>query len=179
MGNSKAVYLLLPAVFLLVGLMSVSVAFAANAVKGQADVVAKVTDVVAGQSSLVRNANGISFSVETSMLEPGHAFTVWIKVYEPNDKTIVLFGAGGTSDGKGKLHLKGGLPTGPVVTDDGDGVFNTPFTATITLKIRDHGPIIEDLVDEQTSTKNGGCQQQSDSAQDFWCTTVQVAVHTP
>ena len=185
MGKSKAVYLLLPAVFLILGLMSVSVAFAANAVKGQADVVAKDSGEVAGTSKLLRKDDGISFDIKTEV-ERNHAFTVWIKVNEP--PTIVLFGAGGTSDGKGKLHLKGGLPTGPipepdeeVVTDDGDGVFDTPFTSKVTLVIRDHGPKIPGQVYYQTHSLNGGCLKGEPNYIDGVgkCKSVQQAVHTP
>jgi len=187
MIKSKAAHLAFPVLLLMAGLMSVSVAFAASSEKSKADVTVKGSDpvVVAGNSKLVRNANGISFTVETSMLEPGHAFTVWVKVHEPVGTIVTLFG-GSLSDKKGEAKFGGHLSTGPIpdadgvtVKSSGDGNFDTPFTSKVTLVIRDHGPKIPGQVYYQTHSLNGGCLPGEPNDGDGKCTSVQQAVHMP
>ncbi len=147
MVKSKAVFLLLSAVLLLAGLMSVSVAFAGQVVEDDAYVFDKFSgEVVEGAySHLVRKDDEISFVILT-YVEPEHAYTVWMKIHEP-EGTIVLHAAGIKSDKKGKAAFAGALHTGPItdadgeiVKNSGDGNFDTPFTSKVTLVIRDHGP---------------------------------------
>ena len=182
MVTSKAVYLLLAALFLLVNLMSVSVAFAAKAAKSKADVVVKGSHEVAGESKLVRTNDKISFDIKTTMLPPQHAFSVWIKVHE---KKIITVGAGGFASGDdGVEGFNGALETGPIpdrdgvrIMKDGDGTFDTPLTSKITFVIRDHGPIIPEMVDEQTNTYDGGCRKGEPNK--GMCKSIQQSVHKP
>ena len=173
---------------LVLSALSTSTVFAHDALESEAHVLVKPNlQVVAGESDLVRNFDGISFEIETSRLEPGHAFTVWIKVHEP-DGTIVVFGGGGLSGDDGEGEFEGHLSTGPIpdadgetVDKQGDGNFDTPFTSKVTLVIRDHGPVIPGQVHDQTHSKNGGCLPGEPNFDYFdgagTCKSIQQAVH--
>ena len=172
-------------VVLLAGLLPVSIAFAHDALESEADVlVMPALEVVAGESKLVRDDNGISFEIETELLEPGHAFSVWIKVHE-TDGTIVVLGGGGLSDDDGEGEFTGGLSTGPIAEIDfetvkanGDGNFDTPLTSKVTLVIRDHGPIIPGQIHYQTHSLNGGCKiGEPNVTPTGTCTSIQQSVH--
>ena len=177
MGKRKVASLGVVVVVLLAGLLSVSIAFAASAQKSTADVKVKSSGEVAGKSTLVRNANGISFTIKTTMLEPGHAYSVWIKVFEDTG-TIVVADSGGIASKDGTGNFAGSLATG--VIEGGDGAFDTPFTSEVMLVVRDHGPKIPGQINDQTHTKNSGCREgEANETPTFTCTSVQSTVPTP
>ena len=196
MGKRKVVYLGLLVVVLLAGLLPVSIAFAARAQHSTADVTVKGSNpkTVAGESTLVRNANGISFTIQTTMLEPGNAYSVWIKVFEDNFVDadgnivpIVVADSGGLAakDGTGRFagHLSTGVigeADGVTIVNRGDGTFDTPLTSEVMLVVRDHGPKIPGQVNDQTHTKNSGCREgEANETPSFTCTSVQSTVHKP
>jgi hypothetical protein len=75
----------------LVGLLSgvlISQAGAATQVTSPVTTIADGT--VVGSSTLTRTASRISFTLQTSGLEPGHAVTVWWMVANPDGSVSVL-----------------------------------------------------------------------------------------
>jgi len=196
MGKRKVVFLGLLVVVLLAGLLPVSIAVAASAQHSTADVTVKASGELAGESTLVRNANGISFTIKTTKLVPGNAYSVWIKVFEDDfkdgpgkkvDGTIVVANSGGIAGKDGHGNFAGSLAIGTIgeadgekIVSRGDGTFDTPFTSRVKLVVRDHGPKIPGQVNDQTHTKNSGCREgEPNETPTFECTSVQSAVHKP
>ena len=115
-----------------------------------------IADVPGATSTLVRTANGISVSVQTSGLLAGHAVTVWALIF--NDPTQCLAGCqemGGDLSVPGVrgsvFHVTGHVVSGDtdtfggrvnvgdtVHTFRGPGLLD-PYGARIHLIIRDHG----------------------------------------
>jgi hypothetical protein len=128
--------------------------------------------VVVGTSTLTRTDSGISFSLETSGLEPGHAVTVWWMVANPDGGVAVLYAAGHVIDDSGTATFGGYLQVG-----DSEGyVMGTDTTledalgATVYLVVRDHGPANPSTVYKQIHTF-GTCNTS--------CTDLQMSVHQP
>jgi hypothetical protein len=65
--------------------------------------------VVFGSSTLTRTASSISFSLQTSGLNPGHAVTVWWMVVSPDGGVAVLYAAGHVIDQDGTAEFGGSL----------------------------------------------------------------------
>lgn len=135
-----------------------------------------------------RSDSGISFSIRTTGLAPRHAETIWVMVFnhpehcryaprpgfrcgvgdlgvvpgieaDPRVQPSVLYGAGNVVGSSGRAGFGGRLATGQ--TDGalfGPGI-TRPRGAEIQFRVRDHGRAIPGLVDEQTHTFNGGCEQ--------------------
>jgi hypothetical protein len=129
--------------------------------------------VEVGTSTLTRTQSGISFSLETSGLEPGHAVTVWWMVVNPDGGVAVLYAAGHVIDDSGAAGFGGSLQEG-----DTDGVVELPGLslvglldatgATVVLVVRDHGPARADIVQQQIHTFNV-CNPT--------CTDLQMSIH--
>jgi hypothetical protein len=62
-----------------------------------------------GTSTLTRTDSGISFSLETTGLEPGHAVTIWWMVANPDGGVAVLYAAGHVIDDSGTAEFGGYL----------------------------------------------------------------------
>jgi hypothetical protein len=124
-------------------------------------------DWVPGASStLVRTANGIDISLQTSGLPAGHAVTLWALIF--NNPSMC--GSGGCDESRGDLgipgvqgsvqhvagHVVGSTSTfaGRLVVGDaadaflGPGLLN-PFGAEIHLIVRDHGVASADIITDQ------------------------------
>ena len=144
--------------------------------------------VVPGSSSmLVRNDNGVTGTVHTDGLTAGNAYTMWFVVFNnpgacvggcgPDDlgrpavQASVMFGTGHVVGGEGNNFAgwRGVGDTDGVIA--GPGLLD-PRGAEIHLVIRDHGPAIPGLIDEQIHSFNGGCPPNS-------CGNVQAAAHMP
>lgn len=134
-----------------------------------------------GSSTLNRGANGISFSIETTELEPQTAATIWVVVFNapqhcatspcgdpdlfvPNVMADVLYGTGDVIDGSGNTTFVGsrGLQDG---TGSLLGALGLPSPgildinkAEIHFVVRSHGPLVPGLENEMLETFNGGCQ---------------------
>ena len=160
----------------LIGLLVViplSQAGAASQATRTASPVTLISDpsVVVGSSALTRTANGIAFTLETTGLQPGHAYTVWWMVTNPDGGTAVLYAAG---------HLVGGSDTtfaGYLAVDDTEGwvmgddqSLEDALAATVTLVVRDHGFRQADIIADQIRTF-GACNPT--------CTDMQMSVHSP
>ena len=127
--------------------------------------------VVVGSSTLIRTATGIAFTLETSGVEPGHAYTVWWMVTNPDGGVAVLYAAGhlvGGSDPTFAGYLAVGDTEGWVMGDD--QTLEDALAATVALVVRNHGPGRADMIADQIRTF-GGCNPS--------CTDVQVSVHSP
>jgi hypothetical protein len=124
-------------------------------------------DWVPGASStLVRTANGIDISLQTSGLPAGHAVTLWALIF--NNPSMC--GSGGCDESRGDLgipgvqgsvqhvagHVVGSTSTfaGRLAVGDaadaafGPGLLN-PFGAQIHLIVRDHGVASPDIITDQ------------------------------
>ena len=129
--------------------------------------------VMVGASTLTRTESGISFSLQTSGLEPGHAVTVWWMVVNPDGGVAVLYAAGHVIDDSGTAEFGGYLQVG-----DSDGALDmgTDTTledalgATVFLVVRDHGPANPRTVTAQIQTF-GECNTS--------CTDLQISEHLP
>jgi len=126
--------------------------------------------VEVGTSTLTRTQSGISFSLETSGLEPGHAVTVWWMVVNPDGGVAVLYAAGHVIDDSGTAEFGGylqvGDSTGYVMGDD--TTLEDALQATVFLVVRDHGPANPRTVTAQVHTF-GECNTS--------CTDLQIAKH--
>jgi hypothetical protein len=132
--------------------------------------------VEGGTSTLTRTESGISFTLQTTGLEPGHAVTVWWMVTNPDGGVAVLYATGrvigqpGTAQFGGYLQV--GDSSGYVMGDDTS--LEDALEATVTFVVRDHGPIkpgeVPGVIDDQIRTF-GGCNPT--------CADLQMSVHQP
>ncbi len=128
---------------------------------------------VVGTSTLTRTDSGISFSLETTGLEPGHAVTIWWMVVNPDGGVAVLYAAGHVIDEDGTAEFGGYLQVG-----DSDGALSMgtdtsledALEATVYLVVRDHGPANPRTVTAQIHTF-GECNPT--------CTDLQISEHQP
>lgn len=123
----------------------------------------------AGLAELTRNEQGIHVQLHgIELIESGHAFTAWVDIDDNNDgsERILVRIAGGVSGDSQEIQLVGSLSRGnippengfSILYNNGNGVFNHPMEAKIGLFIRDHGEIIPDLLNNQVTQLNGGCE---------------------
>jgi hypothetical protein len=90
--------------------------------------------VVVGTSTLTRTESGISFTLETTGLEPGHAVTIWWMVTNPDGGVAVLYATGrviGKNGGQFSGYLQVGDSSGYVMGDDTS--LEAALEATVTL----------------------------------------------
>jgi hypothetical protein len=128
---------------------------------------------VVGTSTLTRTDSGISFSLKTTGLEPGHAVTIWWMVVNPDGGVAVLYAAGHVIDEDGTAEFGGYLQVG-----DSDGALSMgtdtsledALEATVYLVVRDHGPANPRTVTAQIHTF-GECNPT--------CTDLQISEHQP
>lgn len=137
---------------------------------------------VVGSSRLVRSNNGVSFTLRTSKLVIGNAYSLWW-IINDDEGVIFVSATGGVAQCTGEARFAAQLlvsrippANGKTIVAGGGFLFDTPRTAPIQIVIRDHGPAILNpmpgLVDEQISTVEGGCNVNM-------CTDFQIARHIP
>jgi hypothetical protein len=167
----------LPAALALVGLLvalPLSQAGAAAEASRTTSPVTLISDpsVVVGSSTLTRTAGGISFTLQTSGLEPGHAYTIWWMVTNPDGGVAVLYAAGHVVGGSDTTTFAGYLAVGDsdgqVMGDD--QTLEDALAATVTLVVRDHGPGRPDILNDQIRTFDA-CNPT--------CADLQTSVHPP
>lgn len=164
--------------------------------------------VARSSSNYIAYEDGISATLDTTGLVPGHAVTMWWVVFnqpdlctngagglrcgEPDllimggDEAIegtVLFAAGHIVGPDGAGHYGSALATGDTsgVMVDGPGLTN-PLGADVHLVLRDHGPMQAGLFDDALGTYGGGCLEAPEGTGelgDFACLEVQFAAHEP
>jgi len=157
---------------LLVALPLSQAGAAARASRTTSPVTLAGTSVEVGSSTLTRTESGIAFTLETSGLEPGHAYTIWWMVTNPDGGVAVLYAAGHVVDATGTATFAGYLAEGDTegwVMGD-DKMLEDALAATVTLVVRDHGPGRADILPHQIRTFDA-CNPT--------CTDVQVSVHSP
>jgi hypothetical protein len=122
-----------------------------------------------GTSTLVRTGSGISFSLQTSGLQVGHAVTIWWMVFNPNDSLSVQYAAGHVIDDSGMAEFGGALQEGDTdgVINGGPGLLDAQ-KANVVLVVRDHGPADPGRVNQQIHTF-GECNPI--------CTDLQMSMH--
>lgn len=131
-------------------------------------------------AQLVRTANGISYSIRTEGLRPGHAYTVWVIVINnpaactaspcsPQDilqnadtNSQVTYGGGHVVGDDGKAGFGGHLSTGPIPAGwlANRGLEN-PLGADVHLVLNDHGPVLTEFMPEMIQTYRAGCTDAS------------------
>jgi hypothetical protein len=130
--------------------------------------------VVGGTSTLTRTESGISLTLQTTGLEPGHAVTIWWMVANPDGGVAVLYAAGHVigKDGTAQFggYLQVGDSSGYEMGDDTS--LEDALEATVALVVRDHGPIkpgeIPGVIDDQIRSF-GECNPT--------CTDLQISEH--
>jgi hypothetical protein len=126
--------------------------------------VGNMSGPITGTSArIVRNDEGVTCTFRTRALPPGHAFSFWIILTEPDTDRFVFNLGGGVVDAKGRLAFSGHVSAGTIPAANGTnilvggGEFDHPRTATVFLVMRSHGPLIPGMQNLQFHTVNGGC----------------------
>lgn len=119
--------------------------------------------VAGAMAMIVRTDRGISCNFLTTDLVPGNAYSIWVKIEEPDNDTFIFNVAGGVANANGELSLGTHVTIGTVGPANGlniivgGGEFDHPRDATISLLVRSHGPMIRGMQREQFNFLNGGC----------------------
>lgn len=130
-------------------------------------------------ASIVRNANGISYRINTRELTPGNAYTLWLVVInDPSScaatpcsagdillnaatDSQVSYAAGHVGGGAGKGTLAGSVKAGPLDGWLADRSLWNVWGAQIHLVVNDHGPMLPDHMPSMIHTYRGGCADTS------------------
>jgi hypothetical protein len=141
-------------------------------------------------ASIVRTMNGVNLRVETHSLMPGHAYTLWVVIFNepgqcltapatctPNDlfnpaaKPDMLYGAGVIASGSGSATLAGrtrvGDVSGSVQAPVGllsNGLVD-PYGAEIHVVVHHHGQAIAAFMPDMIQSLAGGCTDSGIPAQ--------------
>ncbi|MCI0344946.1 MAG: hypothetical protein L0221_05795 [Chloroflexi bacterium] len=131
------------------------------------------------RATLVRRDGGVSFSISTSHLRPGHAYTVWFVVVNnpsgcaaspcsgpdillnPATDSQVTYGAGHVSGASGRAGFAGSFRAGSLDGWLPDAGLHDPTGAQIQLVINDHGLKLKGYLPEQIQTYRAGCTDAS------------------
>jgi hypothetical protein len=131
-------------------------------------------------AKLVRTSRGLSYSVKTNQLDPGHAYTLWIVVINdpgscsqtpcsPVDILLtaetdaqITYGTGHVVGHSGEAGFGGTLRRGPIPTgwllDQG---LDDPLGAQVHFVLNDHGPMLPEFMPEMIQTYRAGCTDES------------------
>jgi hypothetical protein len=125
-----------------------------------------------GTSTLTRTSSGVSFSLTTSGLQPGHAVSIWWMAANPDGGMAVLYAAGHVIDQDGTAEFGGYLKVrdGRGYQMGDDRTLEDALGATVFLVVRDHGPASPGVVDDQIHTF-GECNPV--------CHDLQLSLHPP
>jgi hypothetical protein len=128
---------------------------------------------------LVRNANGISYRINTRELTPGDAYTLWLIVVNepsacaatpcsavdiltnPATDSQVRYAAGHLAGASGNGTLAGSVKAGPLDGWLADRAFWNVDGAEIQLVVNDHGPMLPAYLPGMIQTYRGGCSDAS------------------
>lgn len=132
-------------------------------------------------AQLVRNENGISYSIKTEGLRAGHAYTLWVVVINnPAACTVspcsppvdivgnaatnsqIIYGGGHVVGGDGQAGFGGHLSAGPLPQGwlANRGLDNV-MGAEVHLVLNDHGPVLTEFMPEMIKTYRAGCTDAS------------------
>jgi hypothetical protein len=132
------------------------------------------------EAQLVRNARGISYSLQTTGLRAGHAYTIWVVVINnpaacsaspcspqdilltPATNSTVTYGTGHVVGENGAAGFGGHLSAGPLTEGwiAGRGI-DDPFAAEVHLVLNDHGDKLAEFMPEMIQTYRAGCTDAS------------------
>lgn len=150
-----------------------------------ADLLGGAPPTPVGASTLVRTDRGLSATLETAALTPGHVVTLWWVAFnrpagcEAGIPGVSRCGPDDAHAGRGGVSLM--RPAGRIVGEDGtasygaharvddaSGVLAGPGLldargAEVILVLKTHGPKIPHQVSDQLHTFAGGCADQSDA----------------
>jgi hypothetical protein len=132
------------------------------------------------RAKLTRTASGISYSIHTRGLNPGHAYTVWVVVINdpaacsgtpctpadiltnPETESQVTYGTGHVAGSGGIGGFGGHLAAGPLPAGwlPHQGL-DDPLGAEIHLVLNDHGPKLADYMPGMIRTYRAGCTDES------------------
>jgi hypothetical protein len=131
-------------------------------------------------AQLVRTANGVSFSITTVGLIPGHAYTAWVVILNnpaacaaspctPQDvffnaatQAQVTYGTGHVVGSSGRAGFGGSIRRGPIAEGwFADRGLDDPFAAEVHLVLNDHGPALAEFLPEMIQTYRAGCTTES------------------
>ena len=161
--------------------------------------------VPGASSKITRNGHGATTTFHTSGLEHGHAYSLWLVVFNvpgecsgPCDEPDVVPGTDAMVDllavsghvvgGSGKATFSGRRSVG----DNSGSLFVQfgapapgliyPYGAELHLVLRDHGPAIPGQIPNQIMSYEGGCTPESSFGLgdgDYMCEDIQFSVHMP
>jgi hypothetical protein len=135
--------------------------------------------VAGAEASLVRNANGISYRINTTELLAGHAYTLWLVVVnnpaacdpspctapdiinDPVTDSQVTYAAGHVVGGSGEGTFAGAVRTGPLDGWLSARSLEDPMKAEVHLVMNDHGPALAEHLPGMIHTYRGGCSNAS------------------
>jgi len=131
-------------------------------------------------ATLVRTSRGLSYSINTSQLDPGHAYTLWIVVINdpaacsvtpcspqdillnPETDAQITYGTGHVVGHRGEAGFGATLRAGPIpagwLPDQG---LDNPLGAQVHLVLNDHGPVLAEFLPEMIQTYRAGCTDES------------------
>lgn len=140
-------------------------------------------------ADLLRNANGISYSLHASQLTPGNAYTLWQVVANnpaacasspctagdfftrPAVDAQVSYATGHVVGGSGKATFagsqrEGAIPEGWIEFEQATGDRIQPglsdaMAAEVHLVVNDHGPALSEFMPGMIRTYRGGCSDSS------------------
>lgn len=138
------------------------------------------TGQVAGASgSVVRNDNGIAYRLNTTGLEEGNAYTMWLVVINnpsacaanpcsagdiinnPNTDSQVRYAAGRVAGSSGNGTFAGHVSVGALTGWLPGGSLENAKAAEIHLVVNDHGPALSEFMPGMIQTYRGGCSDAS------------------
>ncbi|MFU8832437.1 MAG: hypothetical protein ACNA7J_09810 [Wenzhouxiangella sp.] len=147
-------------------------------------------------SVLTRSVKGVSYTIDTTRLEPEAAYTIWAVIFnnpeqcmgticssddfgDPTVEASVFWTLGRVTDASGQATftaniIAGETPEGEGRTLFGDGLIN-PNKAEIHFIVRSHGPVENldgEVLDAALTTVDGGCEVNV-------CDDQQFSVHLP
>ena len=127
---------------------------------------------IIGESTVVRDAGGVSFTIQTKGLVKGDAYTVWIifkqKTDSKEDQMIAVNATGGVVQSAKKAVFAGRVGVGRIWDARGDrsavrfnGEFFDPMKAMVMFAITNHGKANPKTLHNQLTTRFGGiCSNQ-------------------
>lgn len=131
-------------------------------------------------AQIVRTEEGLSYSLRTSGLRAGHAYTLWVVVMNnpgacattpcgapeiltnPAVGGQITYGAGHVVGGSGQAGFGGTLRAGAIPNGWLSGVgLTNPLGAEVHLVLNDHGPVLNEYMPEMIQTYRAGCTDAS------------------
>jgi hypothetical protein len=139
----------------------------------------KTGSVAGANAQLVRNDNGIAYRLNTTGLEEGNAYTLWLVVINnpsaclstpcaapeiinnPATDSQIRFAAGHLAGASGRGTFAGNVSEGALSGWLSDRSLEDARGAEIHLVVNDHGPAIAQFMPEMIQTYRGGCSNAS------------------